>query len=86
MRVIGRVKKLRKDKGVSQRVLAEAIGISMGHMGSVESDKFPQKYTIPQLKAIAEYFSIPMHTLFMNYNEDTITVEECLNRVSRYLE
>lgn len=85
IRVIGRVKKLRLAKQVTQKNLADILGMSTGHIGNIESEKFANKYTLPQLQTIANHFGVKLETLFMNYNEDSITTEECLSRVCEYI-
>lgn len=86
IRVIGRVKKLRLENKVSQKDLAGILGMSLGHVGNIESEKFANKYTLPQLRVISKHFQVPLRSLFMNYNEDDITIDECLDRVCRYIE
>lgn len=86
IRVIGRVKKLRLENNTSQKNLAGILGMSLGHVGNIESEKFANKYTLPQFRGISKHFQVPFQSLFMNYNEDEITIEECLNRVCNYIE
>lgn len=59
--------------------------MSSGRIGNIESEKFANKYTLPQLRTIAKHFEVNQETLFMNYNEDSITTEECLSRVCNYI-
>lgn len=86
IRVIGRVKTLRLSNNVTQKELADILGMSIGHIGNIESEKFANKYTLPQLRKIANHFGVKQETLFMNYNEDSITTDECLNRVCDYID
>ncbi|BFH17948.1 helix-turn-helix domain-containing protein [Paenibacillus melissococcoides] len=51
-----RIKELRKEKGVSQKDLAETIGVSRGNVGDWELDKV--KPGADALLALSEYFEV----------------------------
>jgi repressor LexA len=66
MSVLGdNIARLRAEKGISQRDMAEDLGISKGTVGAWES-----KDTIPdwkKLKQIASYLDVSVHMLFLPY-------------------
>lgn len=47
--IIERVKEIRKERGHTQRDIADFIHRSPAFVGQVESDKFSTKYTVYQL-------------------------------------
>lgn len=56
--IIDFVRELRAAKGVSQRDLANAIHVSQGFIGDVESPKQSAKYNLRHLNALADYFNL----------------------------
>lgn len=51
--VINEVKKKRVAKGFSQLMLANELGVSVGFIGSVESERYPTHYNIQHLNKLA---------------------------------
>lgn len=84
--VINRVKKLRLDKGFSQRQLASLLGITDGQVGNIESLKYPHKYTLKQLKVISNYFNVPIESLFIDENSSNINLSNVIELICNYLE
>ncbi len=56
--VIDRVRELRKEKGWSQRDLADEINVSQGFIGDVESIKERAKYNLNHINDIAKALGI----------------------------
>lgn len=54
--VIERVKEKRKALGISQRVLSEILGRSIGFVGQVETPHCPAKYSVHQLFLLSQEF------------------------------
>ena len=68
--IIFKVKTLREQHAISQATLAEIIDSkSSGLVGNIESKKFPQKYTLRQLKLISDYFKVRYESFFMTDDE-----------------
>ncbi|MCD7969911.1 MAG: helix-turn-helix domain-containing protein [Alistipes sp.] len=62
--IIENVKMLRKERQISQRVLADIIGTSYGFVGDVENPKSYCKYSAYHLYLIAKYFECEFADLF----------------------
>lgn len=86
IKIINRVKELRQEKGVSQQQLATLLGVTNGQIGNIESLKYPHKYTLQQLRLIAQHFEIPTDTFFLKRGEKELGTEECIERICEYLE
>lgn len=57
-----KIKELRKSKGITQDMLATALGVSLGTIGMYETNKINPSPEI--LLKISEYFDISMDELF----------------------
>ncbi|SEE66443.1 Transcriptional regulator, contains XRE-family HTH domain [Tenacibaculum sp. MAR_2010_89] len=68
------IKKLRKEKNINQKLLAEKCNISVNALCNIEKNiSFPQKRTID---SICEALSIPLsYLLFFSITEDDIPNE-----------
>jgi len=53
-KVISNVKKLREDRGISQRQLSELMKLSQSFVGKAEALGQPEKYSIRHLRLIAK--------------------------------
>lgn len=51
--VIGQVKVLREEKGLSQADLAFELGVSIGFIGQVESPRYAAHYNLKHLNELA---------------------------------
>jgi transcriptional regulator with XRE-family HTH domain len=56
--IIEKVKKIRKEKGISQLELADGIGVSAGFIGKVESSNTSAKYNLQHLNLIATFLKV----------------------------
>ncbi len=56
--IIDKVRELRKEKGWSQRDLADEINVSQGFIGDVESIKERAKYNVNHINDIAKALGI----------------------------
>lgn len=83
--VINRVKKLRVEGSMSQQQLALIIDATNGTVGNIESLKYPNKYTLTQLNAIAHYFNVPIESFFTTEGEE-ISIGSYTDRVCEYLD
>jgi transcriptional regulator with XRE-family HTH domain len=64
MYVINQVRKMRTEKGYSQKDIANMIDISIGFMGDIESNKSKAKYSITQLNELAKVFKCSIKDFF----------------------
>lgn len=76
LQIIFKIKQEREARGLGQKNIADILGISEGHVGNIESPKFPQKYTLKQLDTLCKYFKMPTEQLFIT---DDIYVQEDIN-------
>jgi len=56
--------RLRTQKGISQRQLAECLGLRQSHIGNIEANR-----GLPSLEValeIAQYFDVPLDSLTVN--------------------
>lgn len=59
-----RLRDLRKQRGLSQADLAEAIEVSRQTINAVEADKYDP--SLPMAYKLAAFFAIPVEELFFN--------------------
>jgi putative transcriptional regulator len=59
-----RLRELRKDRGLSQAELAEALEVSRQTINAVEGAKYDP--SLPMAYRLAAYFDVPVETLFLN--------------------
>lgn len=62
--VIGRVKKIREQRGVSQAELADLMNVSHSFIGQVESSNYRTKYNLNHLNLIASILECPFADFF----------------------
>ncbi len=83
LQIISKIKQEREARGLGQKNIANILGISEGHVGNIESPKFPQKYTLKQLNVLCKYFKIPTEQLFIS---DDLYVQEDINIIETLVE
>lgn len=83
LQIIFKIKQEREARGLGQKNIANILGISEGHVGNIESPKFPQKYTLKQLDILCKHFHIPMEHLFIH---DDICMQENTNVTALLIE
>ncbi len=76
-----RIRKYRKDRGLSQEQLAEAANISVTHMSHIETGN--TKLSLPVLADIAGRLNIPCDRLLYDTNS---TNEAAINNLIKTLE
>lgn len=76
LHIISKIKQEREARGWGQKYIANILGISEGHVGNIESPKFPQKYTLRQLDTLCKYFKMPTEQLFV---PDEVYMQENIN-------
>lgn len=54
--VIARIKEMRIEQGITQPALANALDLSYGFIGKIESGKYGKKYSVAQLNELATLF------------------------------
>ncbi len=54
--VIGEIKRLRTERGISQAALAAMLGVSAAFVGQIESPREQSKYNLDQLNSLARIF------------------------------
>jgi putative transcriptional regulator len=59
-----RLRELRKNSGLSQAELAEAIEVSRQTIIAVEADKYDP--SLPMAYRLAAFFAVPVESLFFN--------------------
>ena len=84
--VINRVRTLRMKHEFSQQQLAQLLGITNGSVGNIESLHYCNKYTLRQLACIAKHFNVPIESFFMATHDESITLQECIDRICEYME
>lgn len=88
MEIIRIIRNHREAIGWGQKNVASFLGISIGHVGSIESPRFPHKYTLNQLNKLCQKFGMPTEQLFIPdeaYMEDNINITELLiNKICEY--
>lgn len=68
MKLADKIKKIRKEKKISQAELAEIAGINPNHLSRLETDKFSP--TIPVLKKMANALEVSIDYLLDEETED----------------
>ena len=76
LEIIFKIKQERESRGLGQKNIADILGISEGHVGNIESPKFPQKYTLRQLDVLCKHFKMPTEQLFIS---DDMHMQENVN-------
>ncbi len=76
LQIIFKIKQERESRGLGQKNIANILGISEGHVGNIESSKFPQKYTLKQLDILCRYFKMPTEQLFI---PDDVYIQKDIN-------
>ncbi len=61
--VITRVRELRKKHGISQGVLAEALGATRGFISQIEGKGYA-KYSVSQIYLIAKFFECEVSDIY----------------------
>ena len=56
LEIILKIKELREANNVSQKELSNLLEVAPGLIGSIESPKFPHKYTLSQIYNIEQLF------------------------------
>ena len=59
-----RLRELRRDRGLSQAELAEAIEVSRQTIIAIEADKYDP--SLPMAYRLAAFFAVPVESLFFN--------------------
>ncbi|MFI3281119.1 MAG: helix-turn-helix transcriptional regulator [Rikenellaceae bacterium] len=62
--VADQVRRIRREKGVSQSLLSFGIGVSKGFVGQVESENSASKYNVNHLYEIARFLDCSMQEFF----------------------
>ena len=65
LQIILTIKRERERRGLGQKNIADILGISEGHIGNIESYKYPHKYTLKQLDVLCKYFDMQTSQLFI---------------------
>lgn len=78
-----KIRKLRAEKGITQKQLAEAIGVGRTTITQYENNSIEPSLAV--LKAIANYFNVPIDYLLSdNPKQDTIEFLEPIKQVPLY--
>lgn len=85
LEVINRVKRFRVERNLSQYDLAILIDTTPGAVGSIESTKFSNKYTLSQLYTLSAKFQIPFVEILWDENTEVRTIDDVLKRIIEYL-
>lgn len=64
--IITRLRNIRLEKRLSQLYVATELGISPGHLGNIESDRFPTKYTLEEIYNLCKIFNVPIEQVFLS--------------------
>jgi transcriptional regulator with XRE-family HTH domain len=85
--IILKIRKLRTEKKVSQKEMAELLGISNGQMGNIESPRATNKYTLQQIYTICKEFHYPIGQLFIEDDEfcqDIDIINLLISKIIKY--
>lgn len=55
--------KLRKSKGITQKQVAEALGVTERTVSYWENGKHPPRLSLPQIKALCRLLELPIEDL-----------------------
>lgn len=55
--------KLRRSKGITQKQVAEALGVTERTVSYWESGKHPPRLSLPQIKALCRLLELPIEDL-----------------------
>lgn len=67
MNIGGKIKKLRTERKLSMRELAEQLGITHAHISKLESEK--SSPSVDLLQTIADYFSVDISYFFIKQSD-----------------
>ncbi len=84
MSIVGRIRDLRLQQGISQAELSRIIGISAGQLGNIESPKYPHKYTLRQISDFCEYIGYPVECIFVDDESDKSNISKIISNIIRY--
>lgn len=62
--VMQQIRRIRKEKKMSQRELGESIGVARDFIAKIEQPTDPSKYNVNHLYAIAKTFNCSMREFF----------------------
>ena len=62
--IVNKIKERRISAKLSQRELAELLGVSIGFVGQVESDNYTTKYNFNHLNNLAKIFNCSVKDFF----------------------
>lgn len=80
LKIIDFLKQQRIKNEFSQQKVGEILGISNGQVGSIESPKFAQKYTLAQILTLCNEYHIPIEQLFLS-DEDFLTSQDIIKKL-----
>ena len=69
------------------RELSNLLEVAPGLIGSIESPKFPHKYTLSQIYKICHYFNITIEQLFISeedFSKDRDIIDLLIFNIIRY--
>lgn len=67
--IVYKLKVAREKSGLSQANVADALGISYGQMGNIESTKQNHKYTLAQIYSLCKLMKIHIEDVFLTPEE-----------------
>ena len=77
LEIILKIKELREANNVSQKELSNLLEVAPGLIGSIESPKFPHKYTLSQIYKICHYFNITIEQLSLSLEKSSSDMNSC---------
>jgi len=85
--IIHMIRTIRTDHNISQKMLAQILGVTPGQVGNIESPHSPNKYTLAQIFCICNEFNISIKNIFIqeneyNQNEDIINL--LISKIIKY--
>ena len=87
LEIILKIKEPREANNVSQKELSNLLEVAPGLIGSIESPKFPHKYTLSQIYKICHYFNITIEQLFISeedFSKDRDIIDLLIFNIIRY--
>lgn len=79
------LRKLRRSKGISQRILAEKVGVDFSYISKIENNRLPPPAADTIVK-ICEALSVPPDDLLSNTGKMTTSAKEMIGNSSAALQ
>ena len=83
--IIGRIKNMRQQNGISQKDMADYLDVTAGEIGNIESLKYKNKYTLKHLMLISKHLHVSIGELLFDKDHIREDVDAILERIVEYI-